>query len=245
MKIQECRLGFSDSANAVVKLNALVSWKSIGMPQYAAKVKRQGFERRGSVWSWSLEQSLFLPGLACRSEAVCQFCRMCNDIAEKCDSSKCCRKQVPWLTLYFLSSQHSVLLLFQKGCCKLSRAVSHRTRCKACCLVQLFTCAHGLSFSFILAVLEANYSPLSFTVYTKILCVLVYLLKSFESALLIGELFLHQDVSIKPLQFIYRQSFGVAGQGKTCVVICSRFSFFQLDYRVWMDYGLFPFGLLA
>lgn len=83
-----------------------------------------------------------------------------------------------------------------------------------------------------LAVLEANYNPVSLIVYTKILCVPVYLLKSFGLSLQIGDLFLHQDVSIKLLQFIYRQSFGVAEQGKVYIAVCSRFSRLQLYNKV-------------
>lgn len=81
-------------------------------------VKRQSFECRGSIWSWSLEQSLFSPGLTCINEAACQFRIICNDIAERCDFSKYCRKQVSGLTLCFINSQNSGYLLFQKCCCK-------------------------------------------------------------------------------------------------------------------------------
>lgn len=86
---------------------------------------------------------------------------------------------------------------------------------------------------------------MSLTAYTSIFCVPVYMLNSLDLSLQIGELFLHHDVSIKILQFIYRQSFGVAGQGKVYIAICSRFSLFQLYNKVWTDYGLFPFGFLA
>lgn len=85
------------------------------------------------------------------------------------------------------------------------------------------------SFSCILAVLEANYSPVSLIVRSKILCVLRYSLKSFELPLQIRELLLHHDVSTELLQLIYRQPFGVAGQGKVYTATCSSFSFLQLS----------------
>lgn len=105
VKSQKYKLWFSNSANAVVKLNAFVSWIVSGCPSMQQDaVKRQRFESRGSVWSWSLEQSQFSPGLTCISEAVCQFRIVCNDIAERCDFSKYCRKQVSGLTLCFVQN---------------------------------------------------------------------------------------------------------------------------------------------
>lgn len=123
---QKRELWFSDPANALVKLHTFVPWAASGCPRPQGDCgKALSAEGLCGAALWASLCS----HQACRSEAVCQLRITGNDRAGRCDFSKYCRMQGSGLTLGFINPQNSVRLLFQKGCCKLSRAV-------LCCVWQ-------------------------------------------------------------------------------------------------------------
>lgn len=169
-----------------------------GCPSVQADCGKAGLWGRGSSWSWSLEQSLFSPGLTwlCATSAQCAVTELqCGSIQQTLPGAG------SGLTLV------SLIPTCQDGYFSRKVAVNSPEHYSITCDKSLTAFLAVLQLQEKLQLIDV--AELSWKL--RIVCVIncVYLVwsvpmysKSFELSMKVRELFLNQDISI--LQLIYR-----------------------------------------